>query len=35
VAGYFPGYLLTMSVYVAVGLIADSALRLRTATRAS
>lgn len=35
VAGYFPGYLLTMSVYVAIGLIADAALRLRVATRAS
>lgn len=35
VAGYFPGYLLTMSMYVAFGLIADVALRLRSVARAS
>lgn len=35
VAGYFPGYLLTLSVYVAFGLIADATLRLRAALRVS
>ena len=34
VAGYFPGYLLTMSMYVAIGLLADAALRLRNLARA-
>ncbi|MEN9788161.1 MAG: hypothetical protein RLZZ473_225 [Pseudomonadota bacterium] len=36
VAGYFPGYLLTMSVYVAVGLLAAQLLgKLRPSLRAS
>ena len=36
VIGYFPGYLLTMSVYVAVGLLAAQLLgKLRPSLRAS
>lgn len=34
VSGYFPGYLLTMSVYVSMGLLAAAGLRLTTASRA-
>jgi hypothetical protein len=36
VAGYFPGYLLTMSMYVAVGLLAAQSLgKFRPILRAS
>jgi hypothetical protein len=36
VIGYFPGYLLTMSVYVAVGLLAAQLLgKFRPSLRAS
>jgi len=34
VAGFFPGYVLTLTVYVAFGLIAERLLRLRGLVRA-
>lgn len=35
VAGYFPGYLLTMSVYVGAALLIEQAMRWRASIRAS
>ena len=35
VAGYFPGYLLTMTAYVAAGLVIGAALQLRASSAVS